>query len=114
MDNSNKHQARTVFAIPVDLFEKFKAALSWEGASIPKVLSQFMFNYTKYLDKSFIKNKSLLKGKKVQVPILISDTVSEKFTEKAKQDKLKPPIIIAQFMKNYVDFTNMNEKNHRT
>jgi len=114
VDNSNKHQARTVFAIPVDLFEKFKAALSWEGASIPKVLSQFMFNYTKYLDKSFIKNKSLLKGKKVQVPILISDTVSEKFTEKAKQDKLKPPIIIAQFMKNYVDFTNMNEKNHRT
>lgn len=112
VDNSTIHQARAIFAIPADLFEKFKTVLSREGTSIPKALGQFMLNYTKYLDKSFIKTKNLLKGKKSQVAILISDTISEKFTEKAEQDKIKPPMIIAQFMKNYVDFTNMNEKNH--
>ncbi len=113
MENFNTPQFRANFSIPADLFEEFKENLSAEGIKFSNIFSQFMFNYINYLDKSFIKNKGLLKGKNIPFILPVSEELCQKFRAKAEREKVPSPLVIAQFMRNYVDFINKNAKKDR-
>ena len=113
MENLNSFQIRVTFSVPAELLEEFKEIVSVEESSIPKVISQFMFNYTNFLDKSFIKTQGILKGKLARLVFLVSEEICTKFKKKAEREKIWPSLAIAQFMRNYVDFTNVNEKKDR-
>jgi len=111
MENLNNIlQTRVNFSIPADLMKNYKEIASRENLSLSKAITQFMLNYTDYLDNSFFKTKDLLKGKKDTFLFFTSEEIAERFKEKTEREKVRPSMVIAQFMKNYIDFTNMNEE----
>ncbi len=114
MENYNEIQTRASLSLPADLLEEFKNVLDAEGISIPKAIGQFMLNYTNHLDKRFIKTRKHGKKKSVHYIFLYSEEIVMNFKEKAKREKARPSVLVAQFMRNYVDFIKMNEEKHRT
>ncbi len=72
-----------------------------------------MLNYTHHLDKRFIKTRKHGKKKNVPYVFLFSEEIVMKFKEKAIREKAGPSVLVAQFMRNYVDFIKMNEEKHR-
>ena len=113
MENFNTLQTRVNFSIPEDLLREFKEILAVEGVSMSKAFSQFILNYINHLDKSFIKTKGLLKGRNISFVFPISEETWNKFKEKTEREEVWQSLIVAQFMRNYVDFTNMNAKKDR-
>ena len=89
------------------LFTEFKKHVSKENTTIPKIIAQFMINYTDYLDSSFLDGveSSCRKGiKKAQMTMTLPADVCLAFREKTKNDCLSISAVIERFMHNYISF----------
>ena len=89
------------------LFTEFKKHVSKENTTIPKIIAQFMMNYTDYLDSSFLDGveSSCRKGiKKAQMTMTLPADVCLAFREKTKNDCLSINAVIERFMHNYISF----------
>ena len=89
------------------LLTEFKKHVSQENTTIPKIITQFMMNYTDYLDASFLDGveSSRRKGiRKAQVTMTLPADVLLAFREKTKNDSLSISALIERFIHNYISF----------
>lgn len=89
------------------VFTEFKKHVSKENTTIPKIIAQFMMNYTDYLDSSFLDGAESSRRKgigKAHVAMTLPADVCLAFREKTKNDCLSISAVIERFMNNYISF----------
>ncbi len=89
------------------LLTEFKKHLSKENTTLPKIIGQFMMNYTDYLDSSFLDGVKSPRRKgirKTPVAMMLPADVCLAFREKTKNDCLSIGAVIERFMQSYISF----------
>ena len=95
------------------LVTEFKKHVSKDNTTIPKIIAQFMMNYTDYLDSSFLDGVESSRRKgitKAQVTMTLPADVCSSFKEKTKNDCLSTSAVVEQFMHNYISFMTAEKR----
>jgi len=113
MDTDFTLKIRIGFTIAETLLIDFKTYIKSDNTTLPKIITQFMFNYTEYLDSSFLKNGNNNHNKSLKtknLTLTIPENICRRFKQKAEQEGIKINKIIEQFMRNYNNFMKNCQK----
>ncbi|MBL0716657.1 MAG: hypothetical protein JJV89_01290 [Desulfosarcina sp.] len=111
MDTDFTLKTRASFTITETILIDFTTYIKIEKRTLPKMITQFMFNYIEHLDSSFLKNNHQNKVLKTKyIAMSIPDNVYSQFKQKTEEEGVKMSKIIEQFMQKYNDFMKNCQK----
>jgi len=113
MDTDFTLKVRITFTITETTLIDFKTYIANENTTFPKIITQFMFNYTEYLDSSFLKNDNNNQNNSLKtkyIPLTIPENICRRFRQKTMQEGIKMNKVIEQFMQNYNNFMKNCQK----
>jgi len=110
----NTTAKRTVLAItlPDGVLQRFKEIVRHEGESMPMLFVQFMANYVRFMDKSFLCpfSQEILEQKKRPISFVVRQELCNDFSSKIKLEQVKKSHLFTQFVINYVNFMDSRPK----
>jgi hypothetical protein len=107
MDTDFTLKIRIGFTIAETLLIDFKTYIKSDNTTLPKMITQFMFNYVEHLDSSFLKNGNNNHNKSLKtkhITLSMPENIYHRFKQKTEQEGIKINKIIEQFMRNYNNF----------